>query len=584
MSEIDRRSRIINTHLDELRSIVAWALPTAFIFYWAGLSGDETIKAFDIEVPRKYGFWFACMFYLAVNFRIADAFFSIGIHFRELDQPDLVSAASLVEDNSWFANPFCWSDPWRRSKGIFVLILIWWFCNSSLFTLMDSGLVHHFALLGLFSSLGLATLHSIHKTWTLARNELINNTPGENPKRFSNRENAAFAAIVTGLILHTYTLYLDHPSTQNQQTAMSDRASGYIVAQIDNTSQIPVSNSYKPVFRHNEDCDIAHRASRDINGGLQSRAETALIGLTNLYILSKSAGKDFPGITSEENVFSGRKPSSSGPSSAAVSVPAAISSLATTDSLSGGSSLLRDSAGRFFWQSGSLPGLHLAISASASSTASSSLAVGNASNSQKKSAADALSDPVREFAKGFIESIDCLMVLPMSLPERDRLQSELIREFFRDRVDAVNYQEERRLSEFPEEYFLEIFYPRALNVFRDLDLISQRDIDVLTELQTQFSAQAHNGQPEFRTPKRTSETDVEKSIESAEKTLHVLRSEFDKWTRSESFTEVQPRLRSRISHILSSFSKYDRMLQDLLDTRPFSQTPARRGSDLETKQ
>lgn len=157
----------ITKHLDDLRSIVNWALLLAVLFWWAGINDDDPIKALGMQINKDYALFVAVVFYLVVNLCVWDRLYRIGDLLELLDNINFKKGVAKLAIHNWILNPFSYFGDGIRTrinsaKGFGFLIIVWWICNSSLYALSDN----HFTIVGrilqgAFLLIGLASIRSI---------------------------------------------------------------------------------------------------------------------------------------------------------------------------------------------------------------------------------------------------------------------------------------------------------------------------------------------------------------------------------------------------------------------------------------
>lgn len=171
----------IGKHLNQLKSVISWFVLLALVFVWASLSNADPIKALGIEISRQHAFYVAAIIYSLLNIRVLDVLLRIGDLVNLLDDDHIVDGLSKMAFHSFVANPFSYFGDGlvarlHSCKGFGLLIITWWFANSSLFGLQDSaiGIVAN-PLQGLFLAIGLSSMMSIHRIYAviLKRTETV---------------------------------------------------------------------------------------------------------------------------------------------------------------------------------------------------------------------------------------------------------------------------------------------------------------------------------------------------------------------------------------------------------------------------
>jgi hypothetical protein len=173
----------ITKHLNMLETYVSFMVLTAVPAVWAGVSDSRQIKAFGIKLHRRYAFWGLAVLYLLTNTVILFLFLRIGDLVLLLDSSHIVKGFSALVTNPWVLNPFSYFGDRFTAKfhspgGYLLLIVIWWVCNTSLWTLLDEKRDRRaWLLLGLFLLLGVLSILSINRAYRVALDGLGANAP-----------------------------------------------------------------------------------------------------------------------------------------------------------------------------------------------------------------------------------------------------------------------------------------------------------------------------------------------------------------------------------------------------------------------
>jgi hypothetical protein len=178
----DEILKSIDKHMGSLKDTVKSALVAAIIFWWAGLNREDPIKIFGMTIPLDFALYFAIVFYLFINLSVLEKLTRIGNLLRIINDDNLIKAISQISLYSFFANPFSYfgnslSSRVTSSKGFGVLIVIWWVCNSSLYSLSKNSMTFTGLLLqGMFLVIGIASMIMINmnSSFMLNRVKTIN--------------------------------------------------------------------------------------------------------------------------------------------------------------------------------------------------------------------------------------------------------------------------------------------------------------------------------------------------------------------------------------------------------------------------
>ena len=131
----------IKSHLDDLRSVLNWALLLAVPFWWAGLQQSESLTVIGMQVPRGQALSVAAFFYLLTNLAMLDRFLRLRDLLVALDPGTVSEGVSRLFLHPWLFNPFaCFgtSAAIRRLHtvtGTGLLIVAWCACDASLYVL-----------------------------------------------------------------------------------------------------------------------------------------------------------------------------------------------------------------------------------------------------------------------------------------------------------------------------------------------------------------------------------------------------------------------------------------------------------------
>ncbi len=174
----------VKGHLDSLSATLKWALLLAIVFWWAGVQQEPAIQALGLKIPRAMALSTAVVFYLVVNVLIWDKFYRLGDLLQHTEEGRLRQTLTRLAMHPWFANPFAYFADGEASransaKGFGCLVLAWWLCNASLYSLADRafdpvGLVFQ----GLFLLIGLATMRAVHRVHLIALQRSTDAAPG----------------------------------------------------------------------------------------------------------------------------------------------------------------------------------------------------------------------------------------------------------------------------------------------------------------------------------------------------------------------------------------------------------------------
>lgn len=219
----------IPKHLDALKSTVGWATGMAFIVGWAGLTGEDPVRAFGTEVCREDAFVVAALFFVFMNVKIFDLLFRLSELPFLLDNATLRQGLSAIALHPFVANPFSYFGSGNciakitGAKGVSLLILLWWGANVSLLTLVPPflGWVFFFILL----AAGIASLLVVY--WFYKNVERRLRKQGLYSDWWSDlrglRYLLAIVAGVMGIVLALCVLCASSPACPSEATAPNSR-------------------------------------------------------------------------------------------------------------------------------------------------------------------------------------------------------------------------------------------------------------------------------------------------------------------------------------------------------------------------
>jgi hypothetical protein len=163
----------IGEHLGSLESYVNAIVLLAVASAWAGIRRSRQIEAFGTKIDRRYAFWVLAPLYLLGNATLLILLLRVGDLLQQLDGAHLIEGFSKLATHPWILNPFSFYGPsptarFYSGEGHGLLIVVWWLCNASLYTLMDnkrSWIAR--VLIGVFLALGLGSMVAIQRVSTL---------------------------------------------------------------------------------------------------------------------------------------------------------------------------------------------------------------------------------------------------------------------------------------------------------------------------------------------------------------------------------------------------------------------------------
>lgn len=168
----------IGKHLDFLESNIFWIIVIAIAVAWAGVQRKKEIEILSLKFNRQNAFIAASMLYLLSNMAILILFLRIGNLIQLLDQKHFLTGFTRLSTHPWILNPFSYfgnssSAQFHSGEGFGLLIVIWWLCNSSLYSLMDDKKNKYaYIFLVLFLIVGLGSIIAIQHTYQVVLNQL----------------------------------------------------------------------------------------------------------------------------------------------------------------------------------------------------------------------------------------------------------------------------------------------------------------------------------------------------------------------------------------------------------------------------
>ncbi|MCP2517381.1 hypothetical protein M5J07_20750 [Achromobacter mucicolens] len=157
----------IGKHLDSLESLINWTIVVALGAAWAGIQRSSELSLGGMTIKRTHSF-----LALAIGFILVNLALLIGIlrltALIELLHPDFAERGLIaISTHKWLLNPFAYfggslTGRAVSSAGYGLLIVIWWLCNSALFSLLDGRNTRVFQYaLRTFLALGLLSMLAI---------------------------------------------------------------------------------------------------------------------------------------------------------------------------------------------------------------------------------------------------------------------------------------------------------------------------------------------------------------------------------------------------------------------------------------
>lgn len=167
----------IGDHLDSLTQIVNWTALISIAMCWAGIRREREIEAMGLKVDRKYAFYAMATVYSFANLTSFLMFLRLRHLLLLVDDKHFLEAFTTLSTYPWVLNPFSYYGSTSEahilsSEGVGLLIVVWWLCNSSLYTLLEKQTNNTIFLLILFLGIGLAALVTIEQTNILIANRM----------------------------------------------------------------------------------------------------------------------------------------------------------------------------------------------------------------------------------------------------------------------------------------------------------------------------------------------------------------------------------------------------------------------------
>jgi len=169
----DQLVAAISDHMDAVAKVVNWSIVLATVFWWAGVQGEAVIETQGLTIKREHALFVACGFFVFVNFYALDVFYRIGEILRNTEDQRFKEAATNLALHPWFANPFAFFDRSRISalmtgKGYGLLIIAWWYGNSSMLALTSDQFAPLALLMqGVFLAVGFASMGTIQRVQSI---------------------------------------------------------------------------------------------------------------------------------------------------------------------------------------------------------------------------------------------------------------------------------------------------------------------------------------------------------------------------------------------------------------------------------
>ncbi len=163
----------LGKHLDALQTILNSIILLAAATAWAGISRQQEIEALKIKFQRRHAFFAASGLYLIANIIVLILFLRIGDLFALVDNAHLIAGVSTLATHAWILNPFGYFGSsalgrFHSGEGFGLLIVTWWLCNASLYTLVDKK--RSFAsqvLIAVFLAVGLLSMLAVERDYMI---------------------------------------------------------------------------------------------------------------------------------------------------------------------------------------------------------------------------------------------------------------------------------------------------------------------------------------------------------------------------------------------------------------------------------
>lgn len=212
----------ITSHLDDLNALLKWALLLAVGFWWAGTRRKDEFEALGMTFHQTHALFVAVGFYLIVNITVLERFLRLADLVALTDEANLKEAVSRLGVHPWVLNPFSYFGlgmlaRTHSAKGLGSLIVVWWVCNSSLYSLAHNvltpvGILIHVTFLGA----GVASIFSINRVFSV----VLERTERLEPELYQSlratkieRTVCAIAGIGLGALIAVLTLWLCYSNT-----------------------------------------------------------------------------------------------------------------------------------------------------------------------------------------------------------------------------------------------------------------------------------------------------------------------------------------------------------------------------------
>lgn len=168
----------IANHLNLLEGSINTVIILSLAVVWAGIQRKQHITLFGNTFNRRYAFFVVAGLYLVVNFFVFLTFLRLGDLILLLkdgnswDRDFLIRGITQYATHRWLLNPYSYFSITNltsvqsaySSLGIGLLILVWWICTASLYSLMDDKRnIAARVLFFLFIIIGNLTLVAIYR-------------------------------------------------------------------------------------------------------------------------------------------------------------------------------------------------------------------------------------------------------------------------------------------------------------------------------------------------------------------------------------------------------------------------------------
>jgi hypothetical protein len=163
----------LGDHLSTMQDVFKWSLVLALGVAWAGIQNEPKIEIGALKFDRRQAFRVAAGVYFVATMTFLIVLMRIEATLGLLQDVNFVTGYSKIASHSWVLNPFGYAGttwPARLSSGasIGLLVIAWWVCLASVYTLRGKESIWRNLYLPIFFyAAGIAALCVVSRIYSL---------------------------------------------------------------------------------------------------------------------------------------------------------------------------------------------------------------------------------------------------------------------------------------------------------------------------------------------------------------------------------------------------------------------------------